>query len=203
MRILHGLEMRPFEEVATEVIEQELKALLPVDSKKESKLAYDLVDRDEQMKLPEGKRNPDVWWDSNILFRDQRYIFKRVLDLGPEIDPWLVPQSQKLGCPLEEDPALLEIPENAHTGLSFYNYYKFTITPDQAMFCGKKGQLVHQPFKEFNTADYQKIMSIVAAEMEQLLHEGFDKRDCCDPVLAYKNLRRVGLAYVISRDDSK
>lgn len=198
LRIIKNSEKIPFENIATEEIAKMIASLDPVASKKESKEAYDIVDRYKQMKLPESQRNKDVWWDSNIMFRDQRYVFKRDIDLGPEIDPWLVPQAVTIGCPAEQSPEIFTVPSHTSGGASFYKYYTFTITPDSAMFYGKRGELVHIPFGTFTTEHYAEITSIIASEMETILHAGFDRRDCCDPVDEFKNIRRVGLMSIVS-----
>jgi hypothetical protein len=193
LRILNDCETRPYAEIATEEIQKMIEALQPVASKRESKQAYDIVDRYKQMKLPAEKRNNDVWWDSNILFRDQRYLFKRDIDLGPEINPWLVPQA---GVAIQH-PAIFKVPLQTSAGDSFYRYYEFTITPDTAMFYGRKGKPVHTPFSAFTTSHYNDVVGIIAAEMGKILLPGFDKRDCCDPVNDFKDVKRVGLAIVM------
>ena len=198
LRILRGLETRPFEEIATEEIEKAIIALQPVSSKRDSKHAYDIVDRNVQVKLPVEKRNNNVWWDSNILFRDQRYVFKRDVDMGPEIDPWLVPQSKEMGCPSVQSPEIFSVPEKTHAGISFYEYYDFTITPDTNMFYGRKNRKVHKEFGTFTTRDYGSIVNVMTEEMEKIFLPGFDKRDCCDPVFDFKNLKRVGLPVVMT-----
>jgi len=197
LRILNNFETKPFAEIATEEIAKEVDALMPMSTKKESKEAYDIVDRNKQMKLPAEERNNDVWWDSNILFRDQRYVFKRDIDMGPRIDPWLVPQSESLGCPVKQDPEIFEVPSKTRAGISYYHYYEFTIVPDTAMFYGRKGKLVHTPFPEFTTRHFDKVVAIIAGEMEKIFLAGFDERDCCDPVFDFKNVRRVGIAMVL------
>jgi hypothetical protein len=201
LRILSGFETRPYAEIATEEIDKAIAALQPVAAKKDSKRAYDVVDRHEQLKLPAGKRNEDVWWDSNILFRDQRYIFKRDVDLGPAIDPWLVPLTTELGCPVEQSPEVYTVPSKTTSGVSFHEYYVFTITPDTAMFYGKKDRLVHRPFSTFTTKNFASVVAIITSEMEAVLLAGFDERDCCDPVHDFRNVRRVGLLSVISGKD--
>lgn len=197
LRILNNLETKSYALIATEEIEKQIDALDPVAEKKDSKLAYDIVDRNRQMQLPADQRNSDVWWDSNVLFRDQRYVFKRDLDLGPEIDPWLVPQDEILGCAVEQDPEIFTVPSKTKTGVSLYAYYDFKITPDTAMFYGRKGQLVHQPIPPFSTKHFDTALRIIASEMEKIFLAGFDRRDCCDPVYDFKNLRRVGLAAIL------
>ena len=196
LRILLQLDTKPFAEIATEEIKKEIDLLFPVSSKKESKLAYDIVDRYKQMKLPADVRNSDVWWDSHIVFRDQRYIFKRDIDLGPVIDPWLVPASAQTGCITAQRPEILMVPEKTEAGKSFYDYYVFTIIPDTEMFYGRKHQLIHTPFPEFTTRHYNAITHIIAEEMEKIFLAGFDERDCCDPVYDFKNVKRVGLPLV-------
>jgi hypothetical protein len=199
LRIINHSETRPYEDIATEEIADMISSLEPVAGKNESKKAYDIVDRYKQLKLPADERNNDVWWDSNIIFRDQRYVFKRDINPGPQIDPWLVPESDMLGCPLVQSPEIFSVPSVTRSGISYYNYFTFTITPDSAMFYGRNNKLVHIPFSAFTTDHYPAIVSIIAQEMEKIFHAGFDQRDCCDPVSDFKNLRRVGLAAVLSK----
>ena len=199
LRILRGLETLPFSQVASEEIGKAIADLQPVPHIRESKMAYDIVDREKQLKLPADKRNSDVWWDSKILFRDQRYIFKRDIELGPEIDPWIVPQSGQLGCDIGPGPEIFIVPQQSQNGHSLTNYYDFTITPDTAMFYGRKGKRVHTGFPAFSTKQFNYIVCIIAAEMEKVLSAGFDQRDCCDPVCDFTHLRRVGLAVVMKR----
>jgi hypothetical protein len=190
------METLPYSEIATEEIEKMISSLDPVAGKKESKKAYDVVDRHVQLKLPEDKRNNDVWWDSNILFRDQRYMFKRNTNIGPEIEPWLVPGAEACGCVTNSSPLILKVPAKTRQGKSLYEYYDFTITPDTAMFNGRDGVKVHTPFTAFTTRDLDHIVRLITFEMEKVLLAGFNKRDSCDPVQDYKNVRRVGLAVV-------
>ena len=197
LRILDDLETKPYAEIATEEIEKAIASLDPVNAKKESKQAYDIVDRNVQMHLPADKRNNDVWWDSNILFRDQRYMFKRNTDIGPELEPWLVPGSAKLGCSEVTSAYILKVPEKTHGGKSFYEYYDFIITPDTAMFYGRGGEKVHTSFEAFSTRKLNDVVHIIVSEMEKIFLTGFNKRDSCDPVQDFKNVRRVGLAAIV------
>jgi len=198
LRILNDMETLPYSEIATDEIQKAIASLDPVDSKRESKMAYDIVDRHVQLNQPENKRNNDVWWDSNILFRDQRYMFKRNTDVGPELDPWLVPKSTELGCEANPPALILKVPVNTEGGISFYEYYDFTITPDTVMFYGRKGKKVHISFDAFSTRKFDDVVHIITSEMENFFLEGFNKRDSCDPVREYQNVRRVGLAVVMS-----
>lgn len=200
LRILNDLETRPYAEIVTDEIEKAIAALEPVRSKKKSKMAYDIVDRHKQLQLPADRRNTDVWWDSNILFRDQRYIFKRDIDLGPEIDPWLVPVGKELGCPVDQSPEIFSMPAIASTGFPFDNYYQFTIIPDTSMFYGRNNMKVHARFSSFTTNHFNDVVRIIAAEMEKVLMPGFDKRDCSDPVHDFKKVRWVGMAVLMDRE---
>ncbi len=199
LRILDNLESRPFAEIATEEIEFAIAKLDPVEHKKQSKMAYDIVDRHKQLRLPVNQRNSDVWWDSRILFRDQRYIFKRDIDLGPEIDPWLVPQANELGCSDVQFPEILIVPEIASTGVSFYTYYDFLISPDTAMFYNQYHKQIHTPIPPFTTNHMNAVVRIIVSEMEDVLSPGFDKRDCADPVPDYKKVKWVGLASLTNK----
>ena len=118
--------------------------------------------------------------------------------MGPEIDPWLVPIDDKLGCSILQSPEIFNVPTKTKAGISFYKYYDFTITPDTMMFYGKKKKKVHQVISPFNTAHFDITMNIIAEEMEEILLPGFDERDCCDPVAGFKNIKRVGLPIVMS-----
>jgi hypothetical protein len=197
LRILNDMETLPYADIATEEIQKVIASLNPVDCKRKSKLAFDIVDRHVQQQLPENERNNDVWWDSNILFRDQRYMFKRNTDVGPEVEPWLVPKSVELGCVADPMPFILKVPLNTQGGVSFYEYYDFTITPDTAMFYGHKGKKVHVSFDTFSTRKFDDVLHIIASEMEKVFLAGFNKRDSCDPVQEYQNVRRVGLPVVM------
>ena len=198
LRIIQNMETKPYAEIATEEIQNAISSLEPVNGKKESKMAYDIVDRNVQMHLPADKRNNDVWWDSNILFRDQRYMFKRNTNIGPEVGPWLVPRSIELGCDADPSANILYVPVKTQGGTSFYEYYDFTITPDTAMFYGRSGEIVHTPFGTFSTRRLDFVVGIIVSEMEKIFLTGFNKRDYCDPVQDYKNVRRVGLAVVMT-----
>ena len=198
LRILNEMETLPYSEIATEEIQKVIASLDPVSGKKDSRIAYDIVDRHVQLRLPENQRNNDVWWDSNILFRDQRYMFKRNTDIGPDLEPWLVPKSPELACETEQSPYVLKVPLKTQQGKSFYDYYDFIISPDTAMFYGRKGEKVHTSFEPFSTRDLDHIVRLITFEMEKILLAGFNKRDSCDPVQDYKNVRRVGLAVVMS-----
>jgi hypothetical protein len=202
LRILQDMETKPYSEIATEEIQDAIAVLQPVEGKKESKMAYDIVDRNVQMHLPAAMRNNDVWWDSNILFRDQRYMFKRNTNIGPEVGPWLVPRSNEVGCEADLSANILYVPVKTQNGISFYEYYDFTIDLDTAMFYGRNGEKVHTSFDTFSTRNLNGVVKIIVSEMEKIFLAGFNKRDYCDPVQDYKNVRRVGLAVVMTRGNN-
>ena len=192
LRILNGRSNLSYSEIATEEIQKIIASLQPVDSKKESKRAYDIVDVNKQRKLPVAERNSDVWYDSRIVFRDQRYMFKRNLEIGPEMHPWLVPQSDKLACACNMQPEVLPVPQVTEAGSSLYNYYEFTITPDSNMFYSyKKHKQLHPAFSAFNTKDYQAIVDHIGKQMAEVLMPGFDKRNDADPTVYFTNANKV------------
>ena len=137
LRILQKHEGLSYSQIATEEIQKMVASLGPMTTKKASKQAYDIVDYYKQLKLPEGRRNDDVWWDSQMLFRDERYVFKRYINIGPTVGPWLVPMSEKLGCPVNPKAEVFEVPRLASTGKPFYDYYNFMITPKSSLFFTK------------------------------------------------------------------
>ena len=152
LRMLNEQSNLTYSEIAAEEIQKTISYLQPMTSKRQSKLAYDIIDANKQRKLPEAERNNDVWYDSRIVFRDQRYVFKRNLQIGPEMTPWLVPQTKELACPCNIKPKVLAVPQVTKAGNSFYDYYEFTITPDPNMFYDyKKNKPLHPPFSAFNT----------------------------------------------------
>ncbi len=192
MRILKNLDTLSYSEIASEEIAKEIASLNPVKTKKESKEAYDIVDRYKQLKLPVAKRNKDVWWDSNIVFSDERYCFKRYMNIGPQMPPWLVPESQQLGCPVHPKAEVLPVPQKASTGESFYSYYQFTISPDSVLFFAKKShKQLHPVFMPFSTQHFDIVVNQIGKEMEEQLLAGYDKRDNDDPVAQFKGIKRV------------
>jgi hypothetical protein len=194
LRLLKDTTSRSYSDITTEEIQKTISSLQPLSTKKESKRAYDIVDLDKQRKLPEGQRNTDVWYDSKIVFHDQRYVFKRYMNIGPEISPWLVPGSEQLGCSSYQAPYTLEVPQFTHDGNSFYKYYEFRITPDANMFYNhKKNRQLHPPFGAFTTQHYDKIMAQIDKEMAQVLLPDFDKRDNVDPTIYYSHVHKVFL----------
>lgn len=181
-----------FEKVATEEIAKEIARLNPVDSKRNSKEAYDMVDRFKQLKLPAAKRNKDVWWDSDIVFMDPRYVFKRDISVGPAVDPWLVPNEKEVGCKGNITPAVLQLPQKTKNGYDITHYYTFYIEPDSSLFFSKRnGHQLHPTFGSFTTANIQVAVNQVKKEMEKKLLPGFDKRNHDDPVARYDNIKRV------------
>jgi hypothetical protein len=192
LRILRNLDTLSYSKIATEEVAKTIASLHPLTTKKASAFAYDIVDRSKQLKLPTAKRNADIWWDSRIIFSDERYCFKRSINTGPEIDPWLVPYSKKLGCPVHPGAEVLLVPERTLSGVSFYDFYEFTITPDSALFYSKMtGKELHILFAAFNTRNFNAPVAVVYKEMEQKLLPGFDKRNSLDPVPSYKSVTRV------------
>lgn len=191
-RIMKCDNSKPYSEIATEEIRNFISMLEPVSSKKETKRAYDKVDRSRQKKLPAAERNSDVWWDSRVIFRDQRYVFKRNLDIGPVITPWCVENFCGEG---KSGPQVFHVPGKTQAGLPLYLFYEFRITPDPEMFKSENDNgPAHDAFSSFRTEEFHRILSVVSAEMEKVLLSGFDRRDDRDPVLRYKNLRRIVFA---------
>lgn len=204
MRMLLTQEQLPYETIATEEIKKAILQLHPL-SIEACKKAYDMVDRYRQQQLPPEERNTDVWWDSNIIFRDQRYVFKRYMHVGPVLEPWLVPNAEKIGCPcnnntvadnttgypVSQEQALL-VPQVSTTGKSFYQYYQFTIEPDDILFFNKNtGALLHPVFSAFTTNNIAEIVGWVGNEIETTLMPGFDRRDHNDPVPSFGKVKRV------------
>ncbi|HLP49350.1 MAG TPA: DUF4056 domain-containing protein [Chitinophagales bacterium] len=192
LRILRDREMLPYAQIATEEIEKIIGGLQPVQSKKDSRHAYDIVDRCKQWQLPEDKRNKDVWWDSGIVFMDYRYAFKRNLDIGPKIEPWLVPQAQTLGCDVQTKAEVLAVPQKTTSGAPLSDYYTYTIIPNKSLFYSHKTcEQMHEPFGTFTTTTLQEVVNHVSKEMEKTLSTGFDKRDKRDPIPMYGKVKRV------------
>ena len=192
MRILKNLDTLSYTEIATQEIAKTIASLDPVKSKKDSKEAYDIVDRYKQMKLPATKRNNDVWWDSNIVFSDERYVFKRDMNIGPQHSPWLVPKAEQFGCSVHPKAEVLKLPQKTKSGKSFYNYYRFTISPDSILFFAKKSHKeLHPPFGPFSTDHFDVVVSQIGKEMEKQLLKGYNKRNNDDPVARFKGIKRV------------
>lgn len=213
LRILTLQEDLTYEQIATEEINKMVATLQPLSIEACIK-AYDKVDRYKQLQLPAKQRNADVWWDSNIIFRDQRYVFKRYMNIGPVLEPWLVPGSEELNCPeyrpsssplqantqtalpvetYENDLALsLTVPLSTAAGKSYYEYYNFHISPSDVLFFSTKtGEQLHDTFEPFNTKDIGQVVSQVGKEMEATLLPGYDVRDNFDPVPHFGKLKRV------------
>lgn len=194
LRILNKQEALSYSQIATEEIQKMITSLSPVQSKKDSKHAYDVVDLNKQRKLPLKEQNKDVWYDSKIVFHDQRYVFKRYMNTGPEIGPWLIPEPEKAGCPCEQDPKVLHVPQSASTGKSYYDYYTFTITPDSNMFYDyKRHKELHPAFSAFTTNHFGQIVRHIHQQMEGVLLPGFDKRNDQNPTIFYTNAKKVFL----------
>jgi len=194
LRILQKHEDLTYSQIATEEIQKMIDELQPVKTKKDSKHAYDIVDVNKQRRLPAAEQNHDVWYDSKIVFHDQRYIFKRDLDIGPEIQPWLVPEADKVGCACNLKPEVLEVPQVSSAGRSYYDYYEFPITPDSNMFYSyKKHKQLHPSFPEFTTNNIGSIVNHIRKQMELVLLPGFDKRNGQDPTIYYTDAKKVFL----------
>lgn len=188
LRILQKQEGLSFEQIATEEIKLYITKLLPVDSKKQSMAAYDIVDATKQAKLPPAKRNKDVWWDSEVIFTDERYVFKRYMHIGPALTPWLVPRAESVGC--NAKPEVLYVPQKTKAGISLYEYYTLSISPDSLMFFDKKNNQLHKPFGTFTSDNMQKIMDHLSVEMREGLLAGFNRRNKVNPEKKYDNLKR-------------
>src|ERR1043165_632532 len=170
LRILQGDDSTAFTTIASEEIDKMIDELRPVQGIKQTEKAYDIVDRHQQMKLPEDKRNTDVWWDSKIVFKDERYVFKRYTDIGPVLQPWLIPKAETVGCTASVGGKKLEVPQKTKSGESFYDYYVFTIMPDALLFYTKKGKQLHPPFGAFTSRQIDGVLAQKKTEMElQLL----------------------------------
>lgn len=192
LRILTKRENLTYSEIASDEIQKMITSLEPVKSKKETKEAYDIVDRARQIELPAAERNRDVWWDSKVIFRDERYVFKRSINIGPTISPWLVPHEEKVGCLVNTQPQSWPLPAKARAGGSFYSYYTFTIHPDSLLFYSKSShKQLHPPFGTFISKDMGRIRDFVAREMQKELTPGFSRRDKKDPEKYYKKLKKV------------
>ena len=192
LRILNKHEDMSYEQIATAEISKALKILQPLEDKKESMAAYDMVDRNKQLKVDENKRNTDIWWDSKMEFIDSRYVFKRNMNVGPVLSPWLVPHAQSIGCDVKAKPQAIKVPAKTNMGKSLYNYYSFIIEPDSTMFFNKKnGEQLHKPFGAFTTNKMPAVMAALSIDMQTVLMAGFDKRDGADPEKHFKHVRKI------------
>ena len=192
LRILTKREEFSYSQIATEEIAKVIKMLEPVKSKKETRDAFDIVDRNKQLSLPEAERNKDVWWDSKIIFRDERYVFKRYINIGPAMSPWLVPNQEKVGCLVNTKPQTYTVPYHTKTGANLNNYYTFYIRPDSLLFFSKREhKLLHPVFAPFTSREMPRIRDFVAREMQKELTPGFSRRDKKDPEKHYKKLKKV------------
>lgn len=193
LRILTKKENLPFSQIASEEIHEMIRQLLPLQNENASKQAYDIVDRQVQAKLPEKERNKDIWWDSKIIFTDARYVFKRYMNIGPTVGPWLVPyEYEKLGCPCKPFVKTLTVPTKRKSGELLYNHYAFTIAPDSILFFAEKtGKQIHKPFKTFTTQNLNQIVKLIGLDMQKMLLAGYDKRNSLDPVPNYEKVKYV------------
>lgn len=192
LHILEDKDDRPYAEIASEAIKNEIELLDPVNSKKKSKEAYDIVDGYKQDQLLYSQRNDDIWWNSQIIFADERYVFKRYMNIGPLMDPWLVPSQEKIGCDSGTVAETIKLPQVTERGISFYKYYNFRIEPSAKLFYNKRThKQIHPPFKPFSTENFATVVNQIRGEMEKALLPGFDKRDCTDPVPQYKGALKV------------
>lgn len=192
LRILSGYETKPFEEIASEEIQSTLFTLMPLKKKEGTMKAYDIVDRNKQIKLPEAQQNLDVWWDSKVAFSDQRYIFKRYTEIGPKLSPWLVPNDNSIGCPAKQKSTVLSVPEKTLRGKSLYDYYTFKISPDSSLFFANRSEKqLHPPFQTFTTQNMRNVVAFVSKEMATELMPGFNKRDQKDPTPKMKRLKKI------------
>jgi hypothetical protein len=191
LRILQKQEALSYAQIASEEIQKQIAKLEPVTSKKQSMEAYDIVDAAKQSRLPQAQQNKDVWWDSKVLFRDQRYVFKRYINIGPQLNPWLVPKAELIGCAAVK-PQVLYVPQKTKAGNSLYNYYTLTIIPDSLLFYDKRSNIeLHKPFGTFTTKNMHKIIDHVSKEMQKELLGDFNKRNKKNPEKNYKKLRKV------------
>lgn len=192
-RIIHQTDTVPFATIATEEITHYLATLEP-RSTEQTKQAFDMVDWKVQNSLPEAARNADVWWNSNIVFRDQRYVFKRYTALGPALSPWLIPQAQTIGCVSEPTPKIIHVPTTTQAGQSLNKYYTFSIHPaDELFFNRLTGEELHTPFDAFETRHFEAILEHVEKDMEQVLLAGFNTRDSSKPVSTFENTKEAWL----------
>ena len=192
LRILTKRENLTYSEIASDEIQKMITSLEPVKSKRETKEAYDIVDRAKQLELPAAERNRDVWWDSKVIFRDERYVFKRSINIGPTISPWLVPHQEKVGCLVNTQAQSWPVPSRTKNGASYYNYYTFTIHPDSLLFFRKSShKQLHPPFGTFVSKNMTRIRDFIAREMQKELTPGFSRRDKKDPEKHFKKLKKV------------
>jgi hypothetical protein len=127
-----------------------------------------------------------------MAFNDERYVFKRYINMGPVLDPWLVPESGQVGCEANIKPEMLQVPQTASTGRSLYDYYEFRITPDSVLFFGKiTGRELQEPFGVFITQDFERVISHIRIDMASELMRGFDRRDHNDPVPYFEHRKTV------------
>ena len=192
LRILKNMDTLSYSQIATDELKKMISSLNPLTTKAASARAYDIVDRNKQLKLRVAKRNKDIWYDSKIVFFDQRYMFKRNIDIGPQIEPWLVPSSKNLGCPVHPKAEVLQVPQQTTAGVSLYNYYEFAINPDSVLFYGKMNKKeLHPPFASFTTQHFDTIVNQIAEEMQKVFLPGFSQRNSLDPVPEFKGVKRV------------
>jgi hypothetical protein len=192
LRILQKREGLPFSQIASEEIQKTMAELFPVSTKKQTQAAYDIVDANKQAKLPLAERNKDVWWNSKVVFTDERYVFKRYMTIGPQLIPWVVPKHSQAGCGKSATVEVLSVPQHVKSGASIHDYYTLSMTPDSALFYNKRtNEEMHKPFPAFASKDIQKMVDHVNKDMQQELLAGFNKRNKSNPEKKYNKLQKI------------
>lgn len=192
MRMLSTGKVYSYKDIATEEIQKVISDLEPVASIAETKIAYDLVDRKTQLNIPEEERNKDVWWDSGNAKHDQRNVFKRNINTGPVMIPWLIPKADKTGCAADAKARVITVPFQTSSGKPLDDFYEFRITPDRELsYRNFSKKQIHKPLRTFATIDIKKIIRLMSTEMEEVLLRGFDRRDSQDPIQHLKKTKKM------------
>lgn len=172
----------PFEDAVDVAFADRMVALGVVRTADETRQGFAQVDRHQN-----GPVTGAEWFDSGVVFWDQRYLFKRNIHALTTVFPWRVPAGAEIGCDGAIAPFIGRVPRTTVLGVPLTDLYEWHFTPERKYFRVSSGPNTTEPndprFKhtplpiDVTNRDLPAVLKTLEAEMRAELGEQFDDPD--------------------------
>lgn len=118
-----------FENAVDAVMKERLASLGAVGTADDTRENFAQVDRHQ-----DGPVTGVSWYDSDVVFWDQRYLFKRNIHTLTTVTAWRVPAGSEVGCKRPAHAYSARVPRYTARGTPFTEQYEWQFTPERRYF---------------------------------------------------------------------
>lgn len=169
-----------FEDAVDAQVSETLRAVGEVTSALQPRQAFAQVDRHQA-----GAPPALSWFDSDVLFWDHRYLFKRNVHALETVTPWRLPASPAVECEPATRVFVGHVPRTTVAGRPLRDLYEWQFSPERAYFRIDTGEdrtakddarYAHAPLPTLVTnRDLPAAVRVVERELRDALGSGFDR----------------------------